>query len=171
MKRNILIVSLASIILLTLTGLGLAETEAKTIRIGVYDNRAIALAYFGSDYNEFIAKRGEFQEAEAAGDSVLITELNSWVDIFQRQMHIQGFCRAPVDDLLLLVADKIPGVAEKAGIDLITWHPDYYGNEVETIDITDELVALFNPTQAKLQQISGLKGTDPVALVDVDHDH
>ena len=171
MKHKILMANMVGVMLMALTGVGQAECKAKTIRVGVYDNRAIALAYFGSDYNQFLEKRAEFQEAVAAEDSVLVQELNSWVERFQRQMHFQGFCRAPVDDLLLLVEDKIPGVVERMGVDLITWSPDYLGAGVETIDITDELVALFNPTQAKLQEIRSLKDSEPVALADIDHDH
>ena len=171
MKHRITIGCLTGIMLLALTGSSLAETKATSIRVGVYDNRAIALAYFGSDYNQFLQKRAEFQAAEAAGDSVLIQELNTWVDRFQRKIHFQGFCRVPVDDLLLVVEDKIPGVVETTGVDMITWYPDFLGADVETIDITDELVALFNPTPEKLEQIRGLKDTEPAALVDIDHDH
>lgn len=171
MKNNILLVSMVFLMLLAMTMSCPAQETAKKIRVGVYDNRAIALAYFGSEHNEFLKKRAEYNEAQASGDSALIKELDNWMPRFQRQMHFQGFCRAPVDDLLLLVKDKMPGVAKSAGVDLIGWYPDFIGAEVETVDITNELVALFNTSEKKLKEIEGLKDVEPIALADVEHDH
>lgn len=137
----------------------------------MYDNRAIALAYLGSEYNEFLKKRAEYHEAQANGNSALIKELDTWVARFQRQIHFQGFCRAPVDDLLLLVKEKMPEVAKSTGVDIIGWYPDFTGTEVEIVDITDELVALFNTSEKKLKEIEGLKDVEPIALADIEHDH
>ena len=170
MKR-ILVAGMACMMLLALTSSGQSGETAKKIRVGVYDNRAIALAYFGSEYNAFLKKRAEHHEALAAGDSVRAKELTVWVERFQREIHFQGFCRVPVDDLLLVVKDKMAGVAKRAGVDLIGWYPDYAGAEVEVVDITDELVALFNPTEEKLKQIDGLKDVEPTELADIDHEH
>ncbi len=170
MKRTILAASMICMMLLALTSSGHAQETAKKMRIGVYDNRAIALAYFGSEHNAFLKKRAEVKEARAEGDSARIKELDAWVEKFQRQMHFQGFGRAPVDDLLLLVKDKLAGVARSTGIDLIGWYPDYTGADVEVVDITDELVALFNPSEEKLEQIKQLKEVEPTALSDLAHD-
>lgn len=170
MKQKIITIGLVCMMVFAMMSNIQAEETAKKIRVGVYDNRAIALAYFGSEYNAFIKKRAEHHEAQASGDTVKAKELTEWVQRFQRQIHFQGFCRVPVDDLLLLVKDKIAAVAKKTGVDLISWNPDYIGAEVETVDITNELVALFNPTEDKLKQIEGLKDTEPVALADINHE-
>lgn len=109
----------------------------------------------------------EYKEAKAVGDSATIRELEAWGPRFQRQLHFQTFGRAPVDDLLLLVKDKIPEVAARTGVDMIGWYPDYTGAEVEIVDITGELVALFNPTQEKLESIKQIKDVEPVPLWDI----
>lgn len=171
MKHSIIAAGIACVMLFGLTSNSQAQEVAKKIRVGVYDNRAIALAYFGSEHNIFLKKRAEHHEAQAAGDTTRDKELTAWVDRFQRQIHFQGFCRVPVDDLLLVVKDKLAEVAKSAGVDFIGWYPDYVGAEVETVDITDELVALFNPTEDKLKQIESLKDVEPTALADVDHEH
>jgi len=171
MRQKLVAAALTCMIVLSIISIGKTETESKKIRVGVYDNRAIAMAYFGSEYNVFLKKRAEHHEALAAGDSTKAQELTEWVEKFQRQIHFQGFCRVPVDDLLLLVKEKIAKVAEANNIDLIGWYPDYTNADVEVIDITDELVALFNPSEDKLMQIEGLKGTEPLALADIDHEH
>ena len=167
MKRAILVASMSCMMLLALTASALAQQTVKKIRVGVYDNRAITLAYFGSEYNPVEKKMAEFKEAKAAGDSVRIKELGAWGPRFQRQLHFQAFGRAPVDDLLLPVKDKMAEVAKSTGVDLIGWYPDYVGAEVEVVDITDEMVALFNTTQEKLEMIKELKDVEPVPLWDI----
>ena len=148
-----------------------AQESARKIRVGVYDNRAIAMAFFRSNHNPFVDRRAEFQSAQEAGDSARIQELNAWVERFQRQLHFQGFCRAPVDDLLLYVKDKLPGVMGRHDLDLIGWYPDLAGPHVEVIDITSELAALFEPTPETLQRIEELKDIEPTALADITHEH
>ena len=171
MKRVIIMVIMACTMLLSMTLNGQAQQTVKKIRVGVYDNRAITFAYMGSKYNPMEKKIAEFKEAKAAGDSAQIKELEAWGPRFQRQLHLQGFGRAPVDDRLLLVKDGMAGVAKSTGVDLIGWHPDYTSAEVEIVDITDELVALFNPTKEKLEEIKQLKGIEPTPLCDLKDEH
>ena len=171
MKRISTMIAMVSMLLLGLVSSGRVQEPAKKIRVGVYDNRAIAHAYFGSEYNAFLKKRSEHHEAQASGDSVRIKALNDWVESFQRQMHFQAWGRAPVDDLLLLVNDKMAGVAKSTGVDMIGWYPDYVGAEVEIVDITDELVALFNTSKEKLKEIEDMQGVEPIALWDISHEH
>ncbi len=171
MKQRSLVIIIVCLVVLATAIISYAQESGKKIRVGVYDNRAIAMAYFGSEHNIFLKKRAENHEALEAGDTARSRELTVWVERFQRQIHFQGFCRVPVDDLLLLVKDKMAGVARRTGVDLIGWSPDYAVLEVETVDITAELVALFDPSEMKLKQIEGLKGTEPTALADIDHDH
>ncbi|TFH00877.1 MAG: hypothetical protein E4H13_06305 [Calditrichales bacterium] len=170
MKRSIFTVIIAFTMLLTLTANGLAQQAVKNLRVGVYDNRAITFAYMGSKYNPMEKKMTEYIEAKAAGDSAQIKELEAWGPRFQRQLHFQGFGRAPVDDLLLLVKDKIPDVAKRTGVDLIGWYPDYTGADVEIVDITDELVSLFNPTNEKLEEIKQITAVEPTPLCDLTND-
>ena len=144
-----------------------AQDTPQKLRVGVYDNRAIAMAYFHSAHNAFIAKRDEFQSAQKAGDSTRIVELNDWVKRFQRQIHFQGFCRAPVDDLLAEVRDGVAEVAKSHQLDLIGWYPDYASDNIEIVDITGELVALFEPNPEKLNEIANIKNIEPVALCDI----
>lgn len=171
MKHSIIAAGIACVMLFGLTSNSQTQEVAKKIRVGVYDNRAIALAYFGSEHNIFLKKRAEHHEAQAAGDSARAKELTEWVERFQRQIHFQGFCRVPVDDLLLVVKENLADVAKSTGVDLIGWNPDYVGAEVEVVDITNELVSLFNPTEEKLKQIRSLEDVEPTALADIEHDH
>ena len=143
---------------------GRTQEKAGKIRVGTYDNRAIAIAYVMSKYNPVAEKMAELNKAKAAGDTARVRELNEWGPKMQRQLHRQGFCRVPVDDLLAFVKDRFPEIAAKAGVDLISMQCDYTGANVEIIDITNELVALFKPTEQALKNIEEVKKTAPLDL-------
>ena len=145
------------------------DPAGEVIRIGVYDTRAIALAYAASRFNPVANKLEEMEAAKAAGDTERIKELETWGQKHQRQLHRQGFGRVPVDDLLEHVNDKIPGVIEKADVVAITARLDFANAKVEAVDVTDALVALYDPPKRTLEWIRQLKGKEPVDLDDLEH--
>ena len=150
-----------------------AEQPARKLRVGAYDNRAIAVAYGASKYNPVAAKMKEYKKAKAADDTARVKELEAWGEKHQRQLHRQGFGRVPVDDLLAHVKDRLPEVARKAGIDIIAWQCDYAGSNAEVVDITRELVLLFEPSEKTLRTVEELKKHAPVDLDEIEqhHDH
>jgi hypothetical protein len=145
-----------------------STTQAKKIRIGVYDNRAIAIAYGGSKYNPVAGKMAEMKKAKTEQDAAKIKELEAWGKKSQRQLHRQGFCHAPVNDLLELVKEQLPSVMAKTGVDVITQQCDYAGSNVEIVDISLELAALFSPSEKQLQWIKGIKDKPYIDLDDAD---
>ena len=136
----------------------------KKLRIGTYDNRAIAVAFAPSKYNPVAEKMKEMEKAKAAGDEAKQQELKVWGEAQQRKLHRQGFGRAPVDDLLAAVKDKLPEAAHRAGVAAIVWQCDYAGDNVEIVDVTDELVRLFEPSERVLKIVKDLKGKPPLDL-------
>ncbi len=140
----------------------------KKIRIGVYDNRAIAIAYGGSQYNPVAGKMAELKKAKTDQNDAKIKELEAWGQKHQRQLHRQGFCHAPVNDLLELVKEQLPSVMAKTGVDAITQKCDFVGSNVEVIDISLELAALFNPSEKQLKWIQDMKNKPYIDLDDAD---
>ena len=133
---------------------GAGEAEPAKVRLGTYDNRAIAMAFAASAYNPVKEKMAEMEKAKAEGDEAKVKELEHWGVTLQKKLHFQGFGHYPVDDLLANVADKIPGVAEKNHLDAIVWLCDYRDTErVEIVDVTKDLVALFDPPERVLNWI------------------
>ena len=63
------------------------------IRIGTYDNRAITIAWFASQFNPTEEKRREYEKAKAAGDQAKIKELETWGPQFQRQLQFSPWLR------------------------------------------------------------------------------
>ena len=82
-------------------------------------------------------------------------------------MHLQGFSTAPVDDVLDAVRDNLPSVAKQKSIAAIARALDYRDASIELVDVTDELVALFNPNEQTLKVISDLRKQAPMAIEEV----
>lgn len=134
------------------------SSQTKKIRIGTYDNRAIAIAWGNSKYNPVGEKMKELEKAKAEGNAEKVKELEEWGPRMQRKLHRQGFGKVPVDDLLAAVKDRLPEVAKKTGVVAIVWQSDFAGENVEVVDISQELVKLFDPSEKVL------RWTDPDAL-------
>lgn len=136
------------------------------IRIGIYDNRAIAIAWAPSKYNPVGQKMEEMKKAEAEGDTKKMEELKEWGKTHQRKLHRQGFGKVPVDDLLVPIKDRLPGVAKKTGVVAIVWQSDFVGENVEVVDVTQELVKLFDPSERVLRWTTpeALKKNAPLDL-------
>ena len=140
------LLTIGTALALTVASVG-NQDAPKKVRVGTYDNRAIAVAYAPSKYNPVAEKMKERKQAEQAGDKERIAELDAWGEKHQREVHRMGFGRVPVDRLLAHVADRIPDVAREAGVDVIAWQCDYAAPGIEVVDVTDELVSLFDPSE------------------------
>lgn len=159
----------------TKSGESVAKTEKQTessgqkdksakIRVGIYENRAIACAYAPSVFNPVAKKMEEYKKAKAEGNEKRCVELKAWGKKHQQNLHWQGFCAVPVDDLLVYVKDGLAKLAEKENLDLIVWRYDYKSKNVEIIDVTDQIVALYNPTAKTLRTVKEIQKHAPVSL-------
>lgn len=139
------------------------------IRIGTYDNRAIAIAFARSKYHQFPKKKmQEYQKAKEAGDTERVEELEQWGKTQQRKLHFQGFGRFPVDNILKHIEDELPAIAQKEGLDAIVFGMDYSADNVEIVDVTMELVELFDPSEKTLGIIASLRKKGPIPFETLD---
>ena len=145
-----------------------AADAPKKLRIGVYDSRAIAIAYAPSKYNPVGEKMKEMKEAEAAKDEARIKELKAWGESHQKQLHWQGFGRYPVDDLLAHIKAELPRIAREAGVDIIAASADFAAPSVEVVDITEKLVEPFEPSERTWKWIRQMKDQAPVPFETLD---
>jgi hypothetical protein len=166
MQRFVLtLVTAASLVAFTLASRPTAPPKA---RIGTYDSRAIAIAYAPSKYNPVAEKMKEHEAAKAKGDTQRIKELEAWGTSHQRQLHRQGFSRLPVDDLLAPVADRLPEVAKTTGVDAIVFSCDHHSAEVELVDVTLAIVALYEPSEKTLEYVKSAMKAKPVGLDEIE---
>jgi hypothetical protein len=144
-------------------------TRPGQVAIGVYDSRAVALAFVQSGGQDALVNdlRKQLEEAKAAGDTKRVEQIKAQGANQQTLRHLQGFSNAPVDDILLKVKDKLPAIAEQAGVDAIVAKLDYQRPGVVTVDVTDQMVALFHPSAKTLKTIAELRQREPVPMVQI----
>ncbi len=141
-------------------------TGRAALRVGVFDSRAIALAYGRSPAGatRFQALHDEYEKAKAANNEPRMKELEREGQWSQVRLHQRAFSTAGVGSILLTVADRVPGVARDAGVSLLVskWEMPFVGKGVETVDVTLPLALLFRPDEQTLKLIEHLKTTPPV---------
>lgn len=139
-----------------------------TEAIGVYDSRAVAVAYAGSVLHEakLTKLRAEYDAATAAGNAVRIAELETDAKAGQRAMHLQGFGTAPVDDILALIKDEQLRIQSDAGVVAMVskWdnaalaeHPG-----ANRIDVTMALVDAFHPNDRQRESALEIQKHKPI---------
>ena len=129
--KSILLVACVATFVMALTGCAgeSGRPHAKTTeRIGVYDSRAIVVAFAGSTtFNKWLSGlKAEHEKAKAAGDQKRVAELEAEGKERQKLMHKQGFSTAPVDNILEHIKGRLPAIKEKAGVGVLVskWDKD-----------------------------------------------
>lgn len=139
-------------------------------RIGIYDSRAVALAYAGSSYQQARMKElvRQQNQAKAAGDKKEIARIGAEGRAWQATLHRQGFGTAPVDDLLTNISNALPTIqADAGGTQLISkWNELELKKHAsaETIDVTMKLVDAFHPSERQRQQAIEIRTKKPAKL-------
>jgi hypothetical protein len=172
MKRNWFI-NLAAAGILAVTATRAAEPAmAAGPRVGVYDSRVIAYAYFWSDAasksrNELIAQA---RAAKAAGDTARFNELDGTLRDLQSSVHLEVFSTAPADEAMAALKDRLPAIQEELGVNRLVSQWDEPAlqeiSEADRVDATDRLVRELLPTPTETQQkiIAAMKPTKPLPL-------
>jgi hypothetical protein len=170
MTTRYLMIGLVALMLLLMHGAAAQQPPQAKVRIGTYDSRAIAVAFAASKTmnDELKTMMRQRDEAKKAGDTKKVEELEHRGQEMQRRLHRQGFSGAPVDDILAKVKDQIPKVAADSNVAVIVAKPDYTAADVETVDVTDALVKLFDPSEKTLKTIKDLRSKPIVPVEQVE---
>ena len=127
-----------------------ADSQSK-IRIGTYDSRFVALAFYraekGKMMREFLGNLNlELQKAREAKDEKKVKELEAKGPAFQNLMHQQVFGNLSIPNVMETIKDRLPAIAKKTGVTLLVskWEIQYADPEIETVDLTLQLVEIFN---------------------------
>jgi len=175
MKAIEIIVSAACLSLCAASALAQepANSSGAKVRVGVYDSRAIAVAFGDSETwqastGKQLAMRAEYNAAKAAGNQKRVAELEAQGKAQQTLVHKQGFSTAPVDDILKNIQDKLPEIAKAAGVSAIVskWDKDALAKyqSAELVDITMPLVNAFHPTERQLKFAIDIQKQAPISL-------
>ena len=148
------------------------ESPDESLRIGTFDSRAVALAYYRSPgvLGEMMGDmKTRHKEALAAGDTTKAEELELKGKSLQHLMHQQVFSTGSICNLLPKFEAKLDRVAADAGLIAIVskWELPYATPGLQIVDVTDEVVALFEPDEEVTTMLAQMREQDPVPLEDM----
>ena len=168
------IVSSAVALCVMASAAAFGQSKETTLRIGVYDSRAIAVAYGNSaEFRKSLdAVKADYQKAKEAKDDKRVKEIETQMKAQQRRLHEQGFSTGSVASIMARIKDSLPGVAKKAGVDVIVskWEVNYQAPGIKVVDVTDDLVALFHVSAKGLEWVKGIKTQPPVPIEKITDD-
>jgi hypothetical protein len=152
----------------------LAQSKDNTLRIGVYDSRAIAVAWGNSaEFRKSLdAVTADYKKAKEAKDDKRVKEIEAQMKAKQRRAHEQGFSTGSVANIMATIKDSLPAVAKKAGVDVIAskWEVNYQAPGIKAVDVTDDLVALFHVSAKGLEWTKGIKDHAPLPIEQITDD-
>lgn len=136
--------------------------------IGVYDSRAVAVAYAGSVLHEaqLTKLRAEYDAAKAAGNTVRVAELEADAKAGQSEKHRQAFGTAPIDDILAQIKDELLRIQTDAGVIALVskWddatlaeHP-----HADRVDVTMALIDAFHPNDRQRESALEIQKHKPI---------
>ncbi len=157
------IIALVTVLLLLVS---LANVSSAQIVIGTFDSRCVAAAYYRSaDFLDKIAEmKAEHTAAEEAGDTELAAALAAEGEEQQHLAHLQVFSAGDIEEIIWLIWNELPAVAEEAGVDVIVsiWDIVHRDDNVRFVDVTNEMVSFFDPSDETLELVDEMKGIPPV---------
>jgi len=183
MKRCLLVGLTSAVLGLAVCGFASAQEPANKepankrdvskVRVGTYDSRAVAMAHFGKMIKDGWLKNlyRSHAEAKAAGDEKLAKELEAKAVSQQERFHRQVFGAAPVSDALEKIEKDIPKVAASAEVDVIVCIHDvvYRSPSAEFLDLTKQMVQLFDPDEETLEKIQAVLKHPPASHEVIEH--
>jgi hypothetical protein len=169
LKFNRSVWSLA-LVMITASATG-AGTNTVAARIGVYDSRAIAYAWFVSAAQMAQLKQevAAARAAKDAGNDAKFKVAAAALQAKQDQMHREVFSTAPAAEALAALDGKTRDIEQAVGVTaLISRWDDAALDEqrgAEQVDVTDSMVrALCQPDAKQLKMIESIKKAKPLPL-------
>ena len=173
MNKLFAISALSLLALLSIASVRNAPQAVETLRLGVFDSRAVAVAYAHSEIHaqwmkELMARK---QAAVEKGDQGEVAAVEAEGARHQRRFHLQGFSVVPIDDILVHLEGHFPAVAEQMDVDAIVnrWSVAHHRPGVELVDVTEALIAPFKPDERTLSTVRDLRDRHPLDFEEAEH--
>jgi hypothetical protein len=146
------------------------KTDPSAPRVGIYDSRAIAVAFPGTAFCKQTMSDLESRQdkAKAAGDQTEIKKLESEAQSWDGMLHKQALSTAPVDNLMAYIAGQLPEIKKQAGVELIVskWDTQALAKyeSSQKKDVTVLLVEAFKPNADGKEMAIEIMKSDPLPL-------
>ena len=145
-----------------------AQPQTTKLRVGVYDSRAVAVAYANStEFKEAMKPiEAEFKKAKEAKDEKRVKMIENQMQLQQRRAHEQGFSTGSVAPIMAKVKASLPDLAKQAGVQIIVskWELNHQSPDVEIVDVTDQIVALFHVNERGLKWCKEIQQKPPLPI-------
>ena len=176
MKKThwIVCAAISIMVLMGCTQESVSSSSKTKERIGVYDSRAIAVAFIGSpvfkasEGKKLAEMKTEYDKAKTEGNQKRVAELDAWGKAHQTLLHKQGFSTAPVDNILAQIKDRLPAIKQKAEVSVLVskWDTKTLAKypSAKRIDVTMELVDVFNPNERQRKSAVEVQKHKPISL-------
>lgn len=144
-------------------------------KIGIYDSRAVAVAYAGSEAHkkQMAPIQADYAKAKQTGDDKRMKEIGEQMKATQKRFHMQGFSTAPVDDILRQIEGELPRIKKEAGVDLLVskWDEGTLAKHAsaEKIDVTMRLVDAFHPNDRQRKTAEEIQKHKPISLKEAEN--
>ena len=95
-----------------------AQASTNQLRVGVYDSRAIAIAYANSPLfaESLKSAQAEYERARKDQNEKQMQAIESRMKLRQRRTHEQAFSTGSVAGCLAKIKDSLPAVAKQANV-------------------------------------------------------
>jgi hypothetical protein len=155
-------------------GEAVVPTNAPSVRIGVYDSRAVAYAWFWSKEHQtdLERQRQAIKAAHDAKDTSLARKLDKALVEQQQSIHQQVFSGAPPTEALAVIQIRLPELLRQAGVSVLVsqWDAPALGayKSAVQVDVTELLTREFNPDEKRLEVIRQIRSKPLVAVDRID---
>lgn len=140
--------------------------QTAKIRIGTYDSRLVALAYYNSkDYEKFITEfNRQYKLAESKKDSATIKKLLVKGPVLQRMMNDRIFGKGSINLILDEYKVNIAVIGKANNVSLIVskWEVEYKVPGVEFVDLTWKIMAIWNPSEQVIKWAKNGEKEQPI---------
>ncbi len=146
------------------------SVSATKERIGVYDSRAVAVAFAGTPMHEARLRslRERREQAEKTGDAAGVAKIEAEGRELQRKAHQQAFSTAPVDEILAELGPVLPDLQRKAGVTLLVskWDEAELQKhlDAERVDVTLQLIDALHPNERQRRSAIEIQKHKPIPL-------
>lgn len=136
---------------------GLAR--AQTIRAGVFDKQSVVVAFYRSPQWAEVtkAKVAELDAAKRVNDVARVQALQAWGAAHQELSHRQLAGEAPIANIMAALANGLPEIARRSGVNLIAPDLAFADPAVQTVDVTDLLLTYLKADSRTLSIVLNLQ--------------
>jgi len=160
---SVIILAVFVLSIMTWTSNSVAQTK---LRIGIFDSRSIAIVYANSKFfkNPYPEITARMKAAKEKKDDKEIAKIEYEARLHQAILHDQGFGKGSVNGITDLYKDKIAAIAKAENLSAVVskWELINNNSNVELVDITNNIVDLFEPSDKIKEVIKEVPQHEPV---------